>query len=152
MVKWWEELCNVKYKSTHRQVLHPTCSNNVGKSNSCINHRFKLETTELTRMNKIIWSHIELEVFSNDFLNELADCIDEYDKPKGFGRVILFLVGFRDYDHSGFFEMWGPIFYFDTSISDADNDIETIIIFENSFQVTSWQLIRARSRWVIAVG
>jgi len=35
--------------------------------------------------------------------------------------------------------------YFDTSISNADNDIETIIIFENSFQVTPQQLIRARS-------
>ena len=146
MVKWWEELHNVKHKSTHRQVLYPTYLNNVGKSDSCINRRFKLETTELTRMDKIIWSHIELEAFSDDFLNKFAGCIEEDDRPKGFGRVIWFLVGFRDYNYSRSFEMQGPISYFNTNISNADNDIEIIIIFENSFQVTPWQLIRTRSR------
>ena len=103
-------------------------------------------------MDKIVWSCIELEVFSDDFLNELADCIEEDNRPKGFGRIVWFLVGFRDYDHSKSFEMQGLISYFDTSISNANNDIETIIIFENSFQVTPWQLIRARSEWVIVVG
>jgi len=39
-------------------------------------------------MDKIIWSHIELEVFSNDFLNKIANYIEEDDRPKGFGRVI----------------------------------------------------------------
>ena len=41
---------NVEHKSTYRQVLHPTCLNGVNKSNFCINCRFKLETTELTRI------------------------------------------------------------------------------------------------------
>ena len=146
MVKWWEELHNVKRKSTCRQVLHPTCLNDVGKSNSHINHRFKLEATELTRMDKIVWNCIKLEAFSDDFLNELANCIEEDNRPKGFERVVWFLVRFRNYDHSGSFEMQGPISYFDISISNANNDIEIIIIFENSFQLTLQQLIRARSR------
>ena len=142
---------NVKCKSTHRQVLHPTYLNDVGKSNSHINRRFKLETTELTRMDKIIWSHIELEAFSDDFLNELVNCIEKDDRPKDFERVIWFLVGFRNYNCSGSFEMWGPISYFNISISDVNDKIETIVIFENNLQVAPWQLIRTRSRWVIAI-
>jgi len=39
-------------------------------------------------MDKIIWSCIELEAFSDNFLNKLADYIEEDDRPKGFGRVI----------------------------------------------------------------
>jgi len=60
----------------------------VGKSYSCINHRFKFETTELTRVDKIVQSHIELKMFSDYFLNKLANCIEENNRPEGFGRAI----------------------------------------------------------------
>ena len=103
-------------------------------------------------MDKIIGSHIKLETFFNDFLNELANCIEKYDRPECFGRVIQFLVGFWDNDHSRSFEMRRLISYFDTSVSNADNEIETVIIFENDLQMTLRQLIRTRSRQIIAVG
>ena len=107
----------------------------MDKSNSHINHGFKFETTKLTRVDKIVGSCIELKIFSDYFLNELANCIEEDDRPEGFRRVIQFFVRFRNDDHSRSFEIQRPIFYFNICISDADDKIKIIIIFENNLQV-----------------
>ena len=59
--------------------------NNIGKSNTCIYSGLEFETTKLTRMNKFIWSCIELKSFSNDFLNKLAYYIEKDNWPEYFG-------------------------------------------------------------------
>ena len=107
----------------------------MSKSNSHINRGFKFEATELTRVDELVRSRIELKTFSDNFLNEFANCIEEDDRPEGFGGVVHFFVGFRDDDHSGSLEMQRPISYFNTCISNVDDKIETIIIFENNLQV-----------------
>jgi len=87
-----------------------------------------------------------LKTFTNDFLNEFANHIEEYNRPEGFGEIIRLFVGFRNDDHSGSLEMQRPISYFNTYISDVNDKIETIIIFENNLQMTPQQLIKTRSR------
>ena len=77
----------------------------MSKSNSCINHGFEFEATELTRVDELIRRHIELKMFTDDFLNEFANCIEEDNRPEGFGGIIHLFVGFGDDDHSGSLEM-----------------------------------------------
>jgi len=77
----------------------------VSKSNSCINHEFEFEATKLTRVDELVQCHIELKTFTNDFLNEFANCIEEDNRPKGFWGIIYLFVGFGDDDYSGSLEM-----------------------------------------------
>jgi len=102
-------------------------------------------------VDELVQHHIELKTFTNDFLNEFANCIEEDNRPEGFERIIHLFVGFGDDDCSGSLKMQRPISYFNTCISDVDDKIETIIIFENNLQMTPRQLIRTRSRQVVTV-
>jgi len=81
----------------------------MGKNNTHIYSGLEFETTKLTKMNKFVWSCIELKSFSYDFLNELAHYIEKDNWPKYFGQIVRFFVWFRD-DYCGrYFEMRRPI-------------------------------------------
>jgi len=77
----------------------------VSKSNFCINRGFEFEATKLTRVDELVQCHIELKTFTNDFLNEFANRIEEDNRPKGFGEIIHLFVGFGDDDCSRSLEM-----------------------------------------------
>jgi len=66
-------------------MFNPTSMNDMDKNNAHIYSRLEFETTKLTRMNKFIWSCIELKSFSNDFLNKLAYCIEKDNWSEYFG-------------------------------------------------------------------
>ena len=44
----------------------------MGKSDTNIQSRPLLELTQLAQMNEVIWNEKELEVFTNDFLDEFS--------------------------------------------------------------------------------
>ena len=51
----------------------------MSEYNSCIYGRSLFETSKLTRMNKVIGDHMELETFSNHFFKEFFNSIEEND-------------------------------------------------------------------------
>ena len=66
---------------------------------------------------------MKLKTFTNDFLNEFANCIEENNRFKSLRKVIQFFVRFRNNDYSRLFEMQRLIIYFNTSVSNANNDV-----------------------------
>ena len=109
VIKWWEELWNVKSKSTCRHVLDLSWSDDVSECNTHIYHWFEFETTKLTRVDEVIWCCVELKSFSDYLLNEFANCVEKGNRPEQFRRIIWFLVQFKNDNRSGSFEMWRPI-------------------------------------------
>ena len=52
---------------------------------------------------------IKLKSFTNTFLNEFTDYVEEDNGSERFRRVIWFFVGFRYDNGSWYFEMWWSV-------------------------------------------
>ena len=52
---------------------------------------------------------IKLKSFTNTFLNEFTDYVEEDNGSERFRRVIWFFVGFRYDNRSWYFEMWWSV-------------------------------------------
>ena len=67
---------DIKSEDACGQIFYPSCSNDMGKSDTCINSQFEFETAELTRVDEVIHYHIKLKSFSDYFLNEFAHSVE----------------------------------------------------------------------------
>ena len=72
MIKRREKLEDIESESVYREVFNPSHVDEMNKSNSSIQSRFKLESTELTLINEVVRHHMELESITNDFFNEFT--------------------------------------------------------------------------------
>jgi len=90
-------------------------------------------------MNKIIQGDLELKSFTDDFLDQFANCIEQNDRPKWLERAVQRFIRFWNYNYCWSFEVGQPITYVHAHISNPDDIIQAISIFEDDLEVTLWQ-------------
>ena len=123
----------------------------MGKSNSSIQSGLEFETTKLALMDEIIWYHVELKSFTNDFFNKFTQSVEKNYGSKHFWRVVWCLVRFRYHYYSWNFEVRGPEAKVETWICNFDYVAQTRFVFEDMFEMAPRNFIRFRSRGVIAL-
>ena len=67
------------------------------------------ESTQLTLVDEIIQNRMKLKMFTNDFLNELSQGVEENNGPEWFWEIIWLFIGFWNDDSHRSFEMRGPV-------------------------------------------
>jgi len=70
MIKRGEKLGDIKSESACKEVFNPSHANEMGKSDSSIQSRFKLESTKLALINEVVRHHMEFEFITDDFFNK----------------------------------------------------------------------------------
>ena len=83
--------------------------NKVSESNFSIRYWSIFESTQLTLVDEIIWNHMKLKTFTDNFLNELSQGIKEDDEPELFWEIIWLFIGFWNDDSCRSFEMKRPV-------------------------------------------
>jgi len=70
MIERGKKLGDIESKSTYKEVFNLFHVNEMDKSDSSIQSGFKLESTKLALINKVVRHYMELESITNDFFNE----------------------------------------------------------------------------------
>ena len=92
MIEREEKLGDIESESACREVFNLSHMNEIGKSDSCIQSRFKLESTKLALINEVVRHHIELESITNDFFDKFTHSVKKDNGSKCFERIIQYFV------------------------------------------------------------
>jgi len=62
--------------------------NEVSERHTCIRGGFKLETTKLALIDEVVRNCMELKSITDDFFNELTQCVQQNDRSERLRRII----------------------------------------------------------------
>ena len=74
-----KELGNIKCYDTGMALSEPPCTNNMGKVYSHVDGGSLSDASQLIRVQEAIGCHMKLQSVADNFLNQLASCVEEYN-------------------------------------------------------------------------
>ena len=80
MVERWEELGNIKCYNAGMALSKLPCTNNMGQVYSCISGGSLSDASQLVRVQEAVSCHMKLQSIADNFLNQLASCVEEYNR------------------------------------------------------------------------
>ena len=101
MVNRIEETLYIKEDHAHFQPCHMSQLYVMEKSEASIQTGRVGSPTELDCWDEVVGNDFMLKVFSNGFLQKFAHCLQQRDRPMGFGRRVVRFVGPGDDDYCG---------------------------------------------------
>jgi len=98
-------------------------------------------------VNKVRRDRLNLESFTNNFLNKLSKYIVENDKSKSPCRIISCFIWFGNNNESGHLKVWWPKSKIDTHISNIDKIQDIFVVSYQNFKKVLRNVIGSRSEW-----